>query len=132
MDITIESGIGLMRRLATLKSVHIRNVEINLVLATTISASDRHISLMRLRLCLGARPCHVTRLLASVVDALKRPTATTAMSTPSATTSDPTSAVVDLLWTIAASIVVRWRTIAVVAEARLSLGTLEEELLLRG
>ena len=121
-----------MRRLVTLKSVHIRNVEINLVLATTISASDRHISLMRLRSRVGARPCHVARLLARVADALERTTTTTAMSTPVATTSESTLGVVDLLRTIAASVVVRWRTITVVAEARLPLGTLVEELLICG
>ena len=56
MDITIESGIGLMR-LAALKNIHIRNVEINLVqCAATVSASDRHIRLISLRLRLGASP----------------------------------------------------------------------------
>ena len=54
MDITIESGIGLMR-LAALKSIHIRDVEINLVhCATTVSASDCHICLMCWLLSLGA------------------------------------------------------------------------------
>ena len=48
MDIAIECGIGHMR-LAALKSVHIRNVEIHCVLPTMISASDGHISLMDLR-----------------------------------------------------------------------------------
>ena len=120
MDITIESGTGHMR-LATLKSIHIRNVEINLVLATTISASDPHISLMKLRSRVGARPRHVARLLARVADALKRTAATTAMSTPTATIFDPTASAVDLL-----------RTIAVAAKARLLLETLEEGLFFLG
>ena len=55
MDITVESGIGLVR-LTALKCIHIRDVEINLVLATTISAADRHIRLMSLRLSLGVCP----------------------------------------------------------------------------
>ena len=128
MDITIKSGNGLMRRLAALKNVHIPNVEINLVLVTTISASDRHINSMRLRSCGGARLYHVNRLLASVADALKRSAATTAMSTPTATTSDPTSGVVHLLRTIAAA-VIGLKTTAVGARARLLQETLEEELL---
>ena len=131
MDITIKSGIGLMR-LVAFKSIRIRNFEINLVLATTISALDRHISLIGLRLSLGACPGHVACLLASVADALERTAATTAMSTPTATTSNPTSGVVDGLRTIAAFVVVRLRTTAAVAKAGLLLETLEEELLLCG
>ena len=69
-------------------------------------------------------------LLASMADAMKKSAATLA-STSAATSSAPTSAVVDGLRTIAAA-VVRLKTTAVVAKARLLLETLEEDLLFAG
>ena len=120
-----------MRRLAALKCIHIRNVEINRVLATTISASNRHISSMNLRSRVGARPRHVARFLTKIVNALKRTATTTAMGTPTATTSDAAASVVDLLGDIAASVVECGRTTAV-AKTRWPLGTLKKKLPLCG
>ena len=104
MDITIESGIRLMR-LGALESIQIQDVEVNLVHSSiTVSASDHHICLMGLRLSLGNISPRVARLLASIADALEN-SAATPVSTSAATTSDPTSDVVDGLRTTAAAVV---------------------------
>ena len=103
------------------------------IFATTISSSDRHISFVQLRPSLRACFGHVARLFASVANAVKKSAATTAMSIPTATTtnSDLTLGVVDLMRAIVVA-VVRLRAAAVLAKARLLLKTLEEELLSGG
>ena len=131
MDITIESGIRFMG-LAALHSIQIRDVEINPVHCfITVPASDCHICMMTLRLSLMAISPHVARFLANIADALEKSAATPA-STPTAPTSASTSVVVEGLRTTAVAVVHCLRATAVVANARMLLKTLEEELFLCG
>ena len=93
---TIECGNGHMG-LAALQGIHIRSMEINRVVTTNISASDRQISFVQLRARVGASFGHVSRLLTSVADAVRKSATTTAMSTSTATNTpfDRNSSVVD-------------------------------------
>ena len=114
-DITVNCCMRLMRMLV-LKMSDIRDDEIHHVARAMLRPINSHVRLMYLRSSVGAVPCKVSWLLASVANDGKRAVVATIMCSPTTSTSMSAASVVDLLMSVSASIVERRRADNAVAE----------------
>ena len=105
-----------LMRMSISKISDIRYDEIHCVARSMISPITSHVRLMYLRSSVGAVPCKVARMFASIANYGKRAIVATIMCSLTTSTSMSAASVVDLLMSISASIAERTRADVAVAE----------------